>query len=344
VQEEILETIDEIASSDSDSDCELADLAMDEEVPDEDDAQRQEQTGGIDTDGPWHEESHFRASNRWRQQFLRRWRFYLPRPHPKHRPVIDPEERKAFAERILTAVSTLPPMDIVSTDETSWKIVDHGCTTVADRGTEGVSCLFEGDPKACVTAIATISAAGEKLPLWVAAKGKTDRCETNLRSACSRAVDQGRLFVTHQQSGWTTSQVASQHLRWLAETHQRPLLLIWDLFSAHRDSSVQELARNLGIKPEFIPAGATGELQPLDRRIFGNLKQRARRRFDDDVLEGRTRSLQIGPAVCVLLDAWASIEQDEVLDAWEHLRQRQEQTGHLASLFARNSRPARLRE
>jgi hypothetical protein len=52
---------------------------------------------------------------------------------------------------------------------------------------------------------------------------------------------------------------------------------VLDLFSVHRDSSVQELPQNLHIRLEFIPAGATDELQPLDQRIFGNFKQSARR-------------------------------------------------------------------
>jgi hypothetical protein len=113
---------------------------------------------------------------------------------------------------------TLAPTDILNMDETSWKLVGHHFMTVAERGTEGVSCLFEGDSKACRTAIATINAAGEKLPLWAIAKGKTDRCEANLRKSCSKAIEQGRLLLTHQQSGWITQQIAIRSLHWLADT------------------------------------------------------------------------------------------------------------------------------
>jgi hypothetical protein len=62
-------------------------------------------------------------------------------------------------------------------DETSWKFLNAGKTTLAERGAEGVQCKFSVDEKVCATAIATVNAAGERLPLWVLAKGKTERSE-----------------------------------------------------------------------------------------------------------------------------------------------------------------------
>jgi hypothetical protein len=111
------------------------------------------------------------------------------------------------------AMRTLPPSGILKMDETSCKLVGHHFITVK-RGPEGTSCLFEGDLKACITAIATINAAGEKFPLWAIAKGKTDRCEANLRHSCSKTLEQG-VLLTHQQSGWTAQQVAAQYVHWI---------------------------------------------------------------------------------------------------------------------------------
>jgi hypothetical protein len=60
----------------------------------------------------------------------------------------------------------------------------------------------------------------------------------------------------------------------------KPIALWWDLFAAHRCSETKELPPQLNIRLEFMPAGATGEYQPLDRKIFGTLKSRARSWFD----------------------------------------------------------------
>jgi hypothetical protein len=147
---------------------------------------------------------------------------------------------------------------------------------VADTGAEGISCLFDGDLKTLITAIATINAAGEKLPLWIVAKGKKARSENKYDRNCAKAVGEGKLKITHQQSGCVNNDVAKEYLKWLAELHGHPFVLLWDLFSSHRDPFVQETDQALGIRLEFVPAGATGELQLLDRRVFGSLKQRAR--------------------------------------------------------------------
>jgi hypothetical protein len=57
------------------------------------------------------------------------------------------------------------------------------------------------------------------------------------------------------------------------------------------------------------------ECQPLDRRIFGNLRVRARRRFNDYWTVNQSPSME--DSITRLLDSWKSITQDEVLNAWE---------------------------
>jgi hypothetical protein len=80
------------------------------------------------------------------------------------------------------------------------------------------------------------------------------------------------------------------------------------------------LAEELGIHIEFIPAGMTAECQPLDRRLFGNLKSRARCRFDY-MWMARNGDPTMQESILMLLAAWKSITQDEVLDAWERAEQ-----------------------
>jgi hypothetical protein len=116
-------------------------------------------------------------------------------------------------------------------DETSRKLLNNSFLTIADRGAKGISCLLDGDPKACITVIATINAVGEKLLLWAIAKGKTERCERGILDDCARQVDNAELIVTHQPSGWTGREVAMHDLQWLADRYCQQIVLVWDLFA-----------------------------------------------------------------------------------------------------------------
>jgi hypothetical protein len=69
------------------------------------------------------------------------------------------------------------PWLVSSMDDTSWKLINMNIKTIVERGADGVTHWFPGDPKYCATAIATVDAAGEKKPLWITTKGLTDRRE-----------------------------------------------------------------------------------------------------------------------------------------------------------------------
>jgi hypothetical protein len=90
---------------------------------------------------------------------------------------------------------------------------------------------------------------------------------------------------------------------------------MWDVFTSHRAEEMKSFAREIGTCLEFIPLGMTAESWPLDRRIFGNLKVRARRRFNDYWTVNQSPSME--NSITVLFDAWTSIDQDEVLNAWD---------------------------
>jgi hypothetical protein len=74
-------------------------------------------------------------------------------------------------------------------------------------------------------------------------------------------------------------------------------VVLWDLFSAHREQRVKDRAQELGIQLIFIPAGMIGEYLPLDRGIFKSLNAQARASFDQHAMSADgelTRSAAIG--------------------------------------------------
>lgn len=99
----------------------------------------------------------------------------------------------------------------------------------------------------------------------------------------------------------------------------RPLRMnkiLWDLYAGHRDRKVQ---KNSPVHLEWIPGGLTDQYQPLDRRIFGSLKSRARARMDAWLRTHSMTEMDCIVPIRILLDAWDSITEAEVKGAWDHL-------------------------
>jgi hypothetical protein len=205
---------------------------------------------------------------------------------------------------------------ILNADATSWKILNNRMVTVADCGSESVACEFDGNIKGRVTLIASIDASGGKLPLWVICRETTIRCESELRQNFAREIQTPKLVLTHQENGWTNRIVASRYLDWLSDLAKgQRLCLLWDCFSGHRDDLVKSRAEGKHITLEFIPADLTDEWQPLDLRIFGRLKMRARALFDDELIRDDSVGLAVARTIQLLLRAWESITQEEILEA-----------------------------
>jgi hypothetical protein len=193
------------------------------------------------------------------------------------------------------------------------RLYPNGILTWAEKGTDGVHLNCTGDEKACITVMATISAAGDKLPLFFIAKGKTARVER------SQIGDVGPHGVTHSESGWMTVVTFKEYLTLLRESHPEiPVIhLVLDVYAAHRSQGSKDLAEQLGIKLHFVPAGCTDLLQPLDRSVFGALKSTARKLFHDGLVSDPEIQVTKPWAVQLLLKSWKQFARSTVELAWE---------------------------
>jgi hypothetical protein len=95
------------------------------------------------------------------------------------------------------------------------------------------------------------------------------------------------------------------------------LFLLWDDFAAHRDEVVRSKAEEAHITLQFIPAGRTNQWQPMDLRISRSLETRTRGLFDTQGIRDGSGKLTVATTITLLLRAWDSITQEEVLHAWE---------------------------
>jgi hypothetical protein len=251
----------------------------------------------------------FAASKTYVTDFMARYRLTLHSPHEEKRtaPIIEAIER--YKSRYISMQNDYPPNRILNFDETCWrtKIRDR---FLAGRGIETIRVRNAGCDKDSLTAFGCITMEGEKLPLWAIIKGKTDRCHVTLNTT------QGTI-LRHSESGWNNESLMIEYLYWLHDQMNRePCLLIMDLHMSHTSKAVFAAAAELDIEILLIPAGCTGDLQPLDRRIFGELKSRASRLFRRaEIIEGGNR-LTRQRKIDILEQSWWLIPPKNIRKAW----------------------------
>jgi hypothetical protein len=159
-------------------------------------------------------------------------------------------------------------------DETCWRLFEAPQKVLSEKVAETVKLRAPTSEKTSFTALGTISASGQKLLLWVLAKGNTPRSERKFGAHPG-------VILQHAVSGWATENLISNYIEWLHREIAQgyPAALILDVYSTHRTDLVFQTATANDVELLFVPAGATGRFHPMDRRIFGELKARARGEF-----------------------------------------------------------------
>jgi hypothetical protein len=207
----------------------------------------------------------------------------------RRRPSLNEGYELAFRNQMTDVFARLTPIDIYNMDETRWCLISSHQITIAMRGQDNVTANFSRDPKESLTVIHIITASGGKLPLQVICKGVTRRCESRYEQRFQQDIAAGQLLLCHQRSGWTDVNIAKA-VKSYAPTRQTKLV--------------------------YIPAATTDRHQPLDRHIFGNLKNRARASFEALWIRDPGYELNLLGAIEILLNVWDAIGQDEILEAW----------------------------
>jgi hypothetical protein len=194
-------------------------------------------------------------------------------------------------------------------DETSWKAVQLSGKTIAPTGAESVSVLVDGNEKDAMSAICTVSSAGDKLPSIYILRGETEHVFHDLEGA----VPFSRITYSH--NGWMDETVMLKHLSWLhACVKGRECVLVLDSFPAHGTPAVLYKAWTLQIWLLPVPRGLTGEFQPLDRKCFGPLKRISQKLWDR--LAAQNPKLHWNHKL--LEEAWASLRAEVIEHAFKY--------------------------
>lgn len=232
--------------------------------------------------------------------------------HLKRMTVPDNQIEAKFLEEMKKLFETVDHELIINCDETGWKLFPTHILTWAETGVDNVGRASLINDKTQVTVLATISATGTKFPLLFIAQGKTSAVEA------SQLGDVGFHWTTHSETGWMTNSVFQFYIMKLREHigHDQTVHLVMDLYPAHMTDEVNALASSLNFILHIIPAGMTDKYQPLDRRIFGPLKAKARKYFRlrhkaGNIINGSKRE-----ACQDMIAAWESISVHMVQSAW----------------------------
>ena len=212
----------------------------------------------------------------WAFSFLSRHGYVKRKSTRTSRKVPDDFEhvKASFQDRIreVIASNNIPVSMVVNFDQTGTKMVP-----VSDWKSMEID-MIGLDDKREVTTLLAVSLSGVLLPPQVIYAGKTTRCHPNV------TIPTG-WHLAHSPSRWSTKETMLEYIHTILvpymekqrEEHNLPGdavgLCIFDVFAAHRcEEFLKELEAN-HMKYIFVPAGCTGQLQPLDVAVNDPFKK-----------------------------------------------------------------------
>ena len=257
----------------------------------------------------------FSCSSGFVQRFRKRHQISLRRPTMKRRPKPCKEDMDRFKDRVREAEEKYGTDRMFNMDETNFHLVNMKHLTWAMTGADAVNCYNQNDVKSSVTVIATVSRSGEKLPLMLVAKGKDKRSLNKY----GELVQNGTVWASLSESGWTRESVMIDYLERLRKHvgHDQPIVLLLDVYAAHRTKAVREKAEKLKINLMYIPPGCTDLCQPLDISVFAVLKGYARALWREYYHEHGEERMGWEVLMDHLAMAWNDIKRSTVLKGWE---------------------------
>lgn len=314
--------------------------------------------------------------DKWIRNFRIRHRFSRKKTQKKRKNEVSKEKIETFLKDMKNIFAKYPRSQIFNSDETFWRIAQGGDFTWTQIGSTDTSLIIE-DEKKGFTVLCTIDATGRKYQPILIATGTSLVCERNwfgmgrnllepkiikddlpnpfYGRTSSRANSMPKItpftLTDHSSSGWTTVPTWLRYLFHLRYNISPPnkhedfycdkntIVLLCDSYPVHFCQEAMEYSKILNIKLVKIPEGATAQLQPLDFKVFGVLKNESRaflnakmQRDVSDLFEftkeGDKTAIKlketVGPskpmtrmeAVVYLEKSWERITSELVLEAW----------------------------
>ena len=203
--------------------------------------------------------------------------------------------------------------NVINMDETMWLVTQPPRKTLSIVGSDEVKGTIEANLKSGFTAIATITMSGKKYPFTLLAKGKKD--STNKKNYLIPNYDN---IIIPSISGWSTLQALKEYITWLISYRgSDEFALVLDQYPTHKTFAEELKKNNCPIRFIFVPANSTDILQPLDRKVFGALKSKGRKKWNDTFISKSFKPPTLKESIENLNQSWDEITENLVKSSWE---------------------------
>jgi hypothetical protein len=184
------------------------------------------------------------------------------------------ESTQAISARLKPggSLEDIVPHFFLNMDQTSMYFELKSKTVVAKKGARTVAVRDSGSNAKRCSIVVTIAADGTKLPPYFIFKGQPGKkVEEELRRQNVKGCC--------QRNGWFDESVTEKYVTTILEPYVRGsnnAVLLVDHFKVHLMKSFVNACNNIGIDVEYIPAGYTCVLQPIDVGFNAQLKHHVR--------------------------------------------------------------------
>ena len=223
----------------------------------------------------------------WAKSLLKRMNFTKRRASTKCGHSADEleKEKEAFLSQVLDAVglNDIPQELIFNWDQTGINLVPTALWTLDKKGKKQIKIAGYQD-KRQITAVMCGSLVGELLPFQLVYAGKTSKCHPSYEFPMD-------WQIVHTHNHWSNEETM---LMYIAEiivpfvnrkredldlNNDHPALAIFDHFKGQLTDGVRKALQEHNIHSVLIPAGYTGELQPMDISVNKVVKSFLRSKF-----------------------------------------------------------------
>jgi hypothetical protein len=263
---------------------------------------------------------HYSASNPVVTRIIRQHKLThklirLRRRRVKEKTEEEKEEHEAaclqFVQDVQTACLDHGRSMVINVDETGVRTINTRRRALARKG--------DWERQRPVVEVTRSTRESTSLVCAVAADGSKLRpCVlTSRRSEASLRKDSWWDVI--RCGGWTDAAVYIEYLKRviLPYTAGRPATLVHDSLTAHHTDDVLSFLSDNNISLITVPPGETDTLQPLDVGVFGPLKARAKRRWNEEKAKDKSRADTQHASMSLHVEAFAHINRRTVRAAWE---------------------------
>lgn len=177
----------------------------------------------------------------------------------------------------------IPESMVLNWDQTPINYIPAGKWTMEKQGASKVAIAGQSD-KRSLTAVLTVTLAGDFLPPQLIYAGKTSKCTP------SRPFPEG-FHITQNPSHWSNEDAMNDFIDYILTPYieqQRnklnrpdvPGLLIFDAFRGHTTDAITSKLVALNCKLVQVPKNMTDHLQPLDISVNKPVKGYLKNRFN----------------------------------------------------------------